>query len=128
MTVTISKNYENVISFSAYNDTAGATNLLDVYKVPTGKKLAVTDINVLNSHATDAGILRIYDEAEATPAGVPTGTTIRWAWFLEGIDAPASCCKDIHFNTPIIFENSIACTMSAGTLAIGSLQVHGFIC
>jgi len=127
MTVSLSKNWENYIPFVERNDTAGATNLLDIKTVPTGKKLALTDITVLNSHATDAGIFRLYDEAEATPAGAPTGTAIRLAISLEGLDTPASCWAQIHYETPIIFENSIACTMSAGTLAIGSAVVSGFI-
>ena len=95
------------------NSTGGDTG------ITTGRVFYLRGLSISNEHATNQGVLELWDVAAE---GVPGATTQRGNWII-----PANYSVLLDFPSPgIQFKNGILGTISAGTVAIASVLVWGY--
>ena len=111
------------IYISGTNDEALTTTtkmlISDTDPASDGRILYITDIYLYNSHATEVGIIKLYDLGEASvTTTAQRGTTIA---------VPALDTLHVHYETPLPFITNFTVAATAGTIATLAQGAAGFL-
>ena len=111
------------IYVSGTNDEALTTTtkmlISDTDPASDGRILYISDIYLYNSHATEVGIIKLYDLGEASvTTTAQRGTTIA---------VPALDTLHVHYESPLPFVTNFTVAASAGTFADQEQGASGFL-
>jgi len=111
------------IYISGTNDEALTTTtkmlISDTDPASDGRILYITDIYLYNSHATEVGLVSLYDLGEASvTTTAQRGTTIA---------VPALDTLHVHYESPLPFVTNFTVAATAGTFATLAQGASGFL-
>jgi len=111
------------IPVSGHNDEALGTTtkmlISDTDPASDGRILYIEDVYLYNSHATEVGIVKLYDLGEASV----TTTAQRGAT----LSVPALDTLHVHYESPLPFVTNFTVAATAGTFATLAQGASGYL-